>query len=137
MTAGGTRWTGFGSGAGDVRLRLLEAKPQGIEERTRHRQVAVPPVGAFDDHPRRLARARAPEHVLGDAAVRIVVLEQLPVALHDPPALAGIGFELREPLLLGVPREVQPELEKQDPFAMEHALELEDLVEGQRRARRG
>src|SRR5262249_23576974 len=104
-------------------------KPQGALQGASHGQVAMAPVGAIDDGPGRLARSGALDDLFADTAIGGVVFEELPVALDDPPALAGVGLELPETLLLGRARQVQPVLEDQDALAMEHLLQRDDPIE--------
>ena len=66
----------------------------------RHRQAAIPFVGAFDDRPRRVAGARALHDALRGRDERLVHPPVLPLALGDAPSRQRVALELFQALLL-------------------------------------
>ena len=110
-------------------MRLVQALAHGLEEDPAGGDVPVPGIGCPHDHPRRLARARFAQDVLGDVPVAVVGLELREVIVGHPPARARVVQQVLQapPLLLA--REVEPDLDEQHALVGEHGLEVPDLLQ--------
>src|SRR6185312_10413199 len=96
------------------------------------RERAVFMVASLDHLPRRLARARLPQRILGNVHELVVMLEALPVSRPDAPRGRLVPGEVLQALLLRLLRKVEPELHEERALGDQHPLEVPDALEAPR-----